>query len=516
MTGQLHAVVVEDEPMIRRGIARMVAECGGPWTVAGTFANGGEALEYMKTPGVRVDLLVTDVKMPMMDGLTLIREAKRYQRFLPLVVSGYDDFEYVRTALREGAVDYILKPVNRGVFRLQMKEIERKITRQKRQEELDVLKSLMYGDGRADEETPPFPAGAYRLLLVAADEPPLRMRSYSSRDWALLRYALLNIAEEAAAMHAGGGDAWVWEEERERIWVLARDPADAEALAEFVRSAAVRYLGLTVTVAVGGAFGDLRRLPDERNRAFTLMYLRLARGGNRVFVADRLPAGADPAVPAGLVRIGQRLRLAVGRDGDEAVAGLLREYLAALQSLEHPEAVRQAVSYLTSLLFGLILEAGLDRTAFREMSDLMRQLQRGAFSLGWLEKRLNLMTALADAALRGRRKDPIRSPVERVKNWIRLHLAEPLTIQSIAAHIPMNPTYFSEWFKAHTGETVLDYVTRLRMEEAARRLADPGSRLRDVAAAVGYRDVKHFSRQFKKHFGILPSEYRQRIGTHDD
>jgi len=491
MTGELRAVVVEDEPMIRRGIARMVAECGGRWTVAGTFANGGEALEYLKTPGVRIDLLVTDVKMPMMDGLTLIKEAKRYQRFLPLVVSGYDDFEYVRTALREGAIDYILKPVNRGLFREQMKEIERKITLQKRQEELAALRSLAGGAGRTAEEDAAalFPAGTYRLLLVSPDEPPLRMRTYSTRDWALVRFALQNIAEESAEMHAGGGDAWVWEEERERIWVLARDPADAEALAEFVRSAAVRYLGLTVTVAVGGAFDDLNRLSEERSRALSLLYLRLSRGGNRVFLADRLPAASDRGVPSGLVRIGQRLRLAVGRDPEEVTAGLLHEYLDALRTLDHPEAVRQALSYLVSLLSGLTLEAGLERTASREISELARELQRGAVNLAWLEKRLNRVTALAGAAMRGRREDRSRPPVERVKDWIRLHLSESLTIQAIAAQIPMNPTYFSEWFKAHTGETVLDFVTRLRMEEAARLLADPGSRLGDVAAAVGYRDV---------------------------
>jgi two-component system response regulator YesN len=118
------------------------------------------------------------------------------------------------------------------------------------------------------------------------------------------------------------------------------------------------------------------------------------------------------------------------------------------------------------------------------------------------------MTRLASASLREKRRDSDRTPVEQAKRWIREHLEEPLTIQAIAGQIPMNPTYFCELFKMHTGETVLDHVKRLRMEEAARLLLETDGKLHEIADRIGYKDVKYFSSQFKKHFGVLPSKYK--------
>lgn len=99
-------------------------------------------------------------------------------------------------------------------------------------------------------------------------------------------------------------------------------------------------------------------------------------------------------------------------------------------------------------------------------------------------------------------------PIELAKQWILEHLSENLTIDRIANQVYMNTTYFSEYFKRKTGETVLDYVTKKRMEKALCLLQTTAMKVYEVTEAIGYTDTKYFSKLFKKHYGKLPSQIR--------
>ncbi len=512
MIQEIHVVVADDEPMIRRGIARLIEECGEQWKVLGMFANGAEALDYMKSPGIRVDLLVTDVKMPMMDGLALIREARQYQPLLPLVISGYEDFEYVRTALREGAIDYLLKPINRPQFRIQMKEIQHKIHRRKRQDERSRLQQWLYEGnkpGIAGNQRSPFLEKTYRLLCVSLDEPPLKTRTYTRRDWELSMYAVENILEETIddALLGQTGRGWVWQGGNKMCWILLGDAKGVEHVAESIRLVVLQYTGLPVTVSVSSEFTDMHSLPSVRDDVTSLLYLRLVYGGNRVIAADRLLDISESALPVKLRQIMQRLRLEIGGESDGETKSLLDDYFREMESLSTPESIRHAVEYLILHVHGACLETGHEETQTRFLSNLTDIYQHKA-SFHQLRKPLDDLLLLVSASMREKRSKTDRTPVNRAKAWIKQHLREPLTIQSIAEQIPMNPTYFCEIFKTHTGETVLNYVRRLRMEEAARLLTETEGKLLYISEKVGYNDVKYFSRQFKRHFGVLPSSYK--------
>lgn len=516
MIRAFHVVIVDDEPVIRRGLARIVEQHEGPWKVLGTFENGREALDFMQRSSAPVDLLITDVKMPEMDGLRLIREAKRFHRFLPLVISGYDDFEYVRLALKEGAFDYILKPIDRQQIRRQLNEIAGKLRRQRRQEELVMLRQLMAGysyEAASRDWRELFPAAEYRLCGVSVDEPPHKMRVYSERDWELLLYALGNIVEEAVNERTRQQAAcgWTWQDAPRHYWMLLggmEGTEEAEELAEFVRSASRRHLGLTVTVAVSAAFDDLLVLPNMRNDVLSLLYLRLVYGGNRVFSADRLLDASEPALSAVLNRIGRRIIVAIRHDSPAETRRLLKEIFRDLETLRTPQAIEQAVQYMLLQIVGAWLETDPAKGKRLLVSDFAN-IHAYASSFARLSGKMEEWVTEVSAAVREKRRGTENDPTEKAKAWIRRNLSAPLTIPAVAGQIPMNPTYFCEIFKAQTGETVLDYITRQRMEEAARLLIETSAKLADIAEKVGYRDVKYFSRQFKKHFGVLPSRYKE-------
>jgi two-component system response regulator YesN len=105
----------------------------------------------------------------------------------------------------------------------------------------------------------------------------------------------------------------------------------------------------------------------------------------------------------------------------------------------------------------------------------------------------------------------VPDPVETAKKWILDNLGENITIDKIAKAIHMNPTYFCEYFKNQTGETILDYVTKTRIEKAKDLLISTELKIYDISQLVGYSDTKYFSKLFKKYFGDVPSKFKEKV-----
>ncbi|MFC5450561.1 response regulator transcription factor [Paenibacillus aestuarii] len=114
--------------------------------------------------------------------------------------------------------------------------------------------------------------------------------------------------------------------------------------------------------------------------------------------------------------------------------------------------------------------------------------------------------------LKAKRKGRVKDPVEESKQYIEQHLAEEVSLEEVAEHIGLNPSYFSQLFKQSTQETFVQYRTRRRMEKAKKLLEQPQWRITDISGEVGYADHPHFTKTFKKYAGCLPSEYRQQMG----
>ncbi|GIO16625.1 hypothetical protein J19TS2_61800 [Cohnella xylanilytica] len=562
----IRTLIVDDEARIRRGIERLVLSCGEGWEVVAALGDGREALDYLHGTSGAVDLIITDVKMPEIDGLTLIREARKQYRFYPMLISGYDDFEYVRTALREGAVDYLLKPVDRDQFRERMTEIREKIaagrSEFRRREEterraerlkparqtqtLSYITSAGIDIERLGYWVEDFPLGRYSLLYVSLDALPVKTRTYTAKDWEAYTYALENIVAEVVAgggkpggrvghgeergdghggmSGSGGLQGWSWRGGNSDFWILLRGPSEEEgledaalALAERVRAAIHTYTPFTVSVSIAEPNEDLYLLPEAKRQALSGMRHRLVEGGNRVFLGERGRAagrGEGDRPEAELAQIAQRMRQAVGQAKAEEAEALLRLFFAELEREESPVAIRKAAQHLLLSIYSAALEGSGGSGADSEsVEEALRSLDR-APRLQELRAELARRLREATDAIREARRDGNRKPVELAKAWIREHLGEDITIKRVADRVYMNPTYFCEYFKLQTGETVLDYVTRQRMEKAGELLlADPAEKLQDIAVRVGYQDVKYFGKLFKQWAGVSPSKYRERAGV---
>lgn len=546
----IKVLIVDDEPRICRGLKRLVASCGEEWEVLAALGDGREALDFLQTRDAEIDLLITDIRMPEMDGLALIREAGKVRSFLAVVLTGYNDFEYVRTALKEGAADYLLKPLDREQLMAVLAEIKQKVEERRlqnyhwsalRQKEA-MLKFTQQTQAlariTADESdlarlgfwVDSFPKGEYILLYVSMDTLPVKARSFTAQDWQAYFFVLENMTGEivgaAAEKHRMSG--WWWRGTGADFWaLLCRPGPDAasdggeweEAALETagrIREAVRTYTPFTVSVSFAEPIGDLYLLPYAKRQALSAMQHRLLEGGNRVFPYGRIHhSGGETGgeQPGGLLpSLLQRMKRAVGQADAAEAEAVCRQLFEHIGGYSSPARIRKVAENVLLLIQSTLFET-CGETAGSAGAEAALREAREAVNLQELKLLALRMIRRAVTALEQARSGSAAKPVEAAKDWIGRNLGSPITVKKIAEQVHMNPTYFCQYFKLQTGETVLEYVTRARLEQARRLLADPAAKLRDVSRAVGYQDVRYFSRLFRQHFGQLPSEYRGTAGT---
>lgn len=535
------ALIVDDEEMIRRGIARIIAGCGEEWEVVGTMADGQEALDYLHEHQGDIDLLITDVRMPVMDGLALIQEANHSYQFESLIISGYDDFEYVQTAMREGALDYLLKPIDREQFRERLSEIQRKIEDkrnmrrrwqqlEKQTEQLKYTRQIQLltyvtstglDISRLGYWVEEFPRGCHKVLYISLDAIPMKARTFSAKDWGAFDYVVENIIGELMHDVAGehAGNSWCWRGEQSDHWAMLQlpNPEDEERLtaavhdaADRIRKAIRQYTPFTVSIAASDPFQDLYMLPEAARQARSLIHYRLILGGNQLFVSQIAGGAVDEneqMLDPEMMHIGQRICEAIERNKEDAARRWLKELFHKLQQQTSPLNIQRCVQgvYLAVQMSGIDQELDEER-----IEEGLRAIRRAP--------NLQEMCRIVDHAIRtrlelvaSRRNAANMGPVEQAKAWIAERLHEEISIKRIADHVFMSPSYFCRYFKMQTGETILDCITRMRMERAKDLLADPGIKIQEVSLLVGYQDVKYFSRLFKEWTSDTPSQYRKQI-----
>ncbi|MFC5470260.1 helix-turn-helix domain-containing protein [Cohnella suwonensis] len=541
---KIKTLIVDDEARIRRGIERLVLSCGEEWEVVATASDGMEALDCFEAAGGDIDLLITDVKMPEMDGLTLIKEAKKRYSFHPLLISGYDDFAYLQTALREGALDYLLKPVDREQFRERMEEIarivdngryqkhkkgemergEKKLLQTKQTQTLSYIASMDIDASALGYWVDDFPKGSYVLLDARIDTMPVKTRTYKANDWKAYFYALENIMDELIGDFATSGkQGWSWRGGDSDFWLLLYRPealsdgeagdwdSEASRMAESVRSAIQRFTPFTVSVAYGEPIEDLYLLPEAKRQANALMNYRFLYGGNRTFGPSLEPEAGSGIADKELSAVAQKLKRAVEQGNAELADEQVKALFERLERSDSPAFLQAAVQNALVLVHSAGLESapGIADAAPPIEEELARIGK--ATSLHELRVCVKQATDAVVGHIVRSRESGNAKPVEQAKAWIKVYLDQEITIKKIADQVFMNPTYFSEVFKLQTGETVLDYLTRQRMDRAKALLEDPRPKLQEVSVKVGYQDVKYFSKLFKQWTGQTPSKYRERV-----
>ncbi|PEQ93891.1 hypothetical protein CN481_09590 [Bacillus sp. AFS006103] len=532
-TRKIKTIVVDDENRIRRGIERLILSCGEEYEVVGSFKSAIELIKCTQNKSISFDLLFTDIKMPGMDGLELIRELRNWASFEAVVISGFNDFKYVQTAIREGAIDYMVKPLMRDEFRVQLDKIKEKIKLkwedEEKLEEMDIqlnfvkqvqrLSELTRGqdiDLSEMEWTKEFPLGSYYLLCISKDYVVTVKQDALLENWTTIVETEINSI--LTKFYKGTATRfWYWKGEELSSWVLIQndraDELQENLIAEKLRSKIKYDYQQSATIAISRVFHDVALLPNMRDELLSLLQFRLVFGGNQIytfsFMEENKPNKAVIKDFKELDITVNKLLKALERFQKEEALGLLHQFLKELEKLASPQEIERNIQSMSIQTVNFLLKNAQAKDELSLIQDGF-QLTKKSPSFQELKNNIKDWMQKVFKILEKMNQREIPDPVETAKKWITDNLGESITIDKIAKAIHMNPTYFCEYFKNQTGETILDYVTKVRLEKAKELLIATDLKIYDISQHVGYSDTKYFSKLFKKYFGEVPSKFKEK------
>ncbi|WP_058302267.1 response regulator [Gorillibacterium timonense] len=538
-------VIIDDEPSVINGLTRYVDWPTLGIELIGTADDGdsGLALILERKP----DIVLTDVKMPKLDGTEM---AIRLRSLLPaakiVFISGHNDTDYLKSALQVQAVDYIFKPISRKELSEVLGKVVAELDAEFRERELVnvmqvkltqsmpllrekfLLSAISDGIHMAHpEEKLSFlelsflQAERYLVLVVLLDDLADTMETRSERDKQLLSYAVLNIIQELIHQETGGIAFEKTLGEYTAILTIKEEDETAEdspstenrlfSLAEAIRENLGRWLKLSVTIGVGEETNRLVDLPQSYKQAREAANQKWYLGKNRILTVDSMEVS-----DSGRYRLGAHSEedvLSLLKAGDsEGLQTLLDDIFSRLAHNRSPgfSYERNVGIHLVLLSSRVLLEGNLLSS---EWENKELQVWERALKLETLQELKALIEAyLLDlcSAVQLKRRGRTGSVIERIERLIDERFKENLTAADIAAGVYLSPTYVSLLFKQETGETLFEYLTKVRVEQAKELLKDPQIKFYEICEAVGYSDPSHFSKVFKKMTGLTPSAYRDR------
>lgn len=465
----LEVVIVEDEPAAARYLKALVEGAPGRFTVRGTAGNGRDGLDLVRRTGP--DVVLTDVRMPVLDGLGLAGALRAEFPELPVViVSGHQEFDYARRALALGVVDYLLKPVDPAALEALLADLDDRAARRRLIRRTEALEAALEGRPAPG----PLPARLRLALTAGLELPP--------------------DPPEAVLAVAGRGPG---------LWWLA---ADAEALAQDQFEAWVRALarpeGGRTSLTV---FGDRPWPPEEvpagaRGLAASVDRLRVA-GRSRICwgaAAESPPPLLDPLWA-------QKFRWALQESACRRMEELVRGLVAEGDRCDRSQ--RQTAGLLRQVLALTVQEGGGGPDPLGR--DWEARLAEGLDRADSPDEVADLAWDLVSALTCGGGSPGTGDAPEAhqaIVRWVRTHFAEPLTIAAVCDRFHLSQTSLSRQFRRYEGRSFHEFLTGLRLDAAEALLKDtPGLPLKTVAASVGYPDPFHFSRAFKAAKGLPPS-----------
>ncbi|MCI6513069.1 MAG: response regulator [Coprococcus catus] len=538
--------LVEDEIIIRQSIKNSIDWEKEGYEFVGDASDGELALPVILKE--KPDILITDIRMPFMDGLELSRMVKAELPDIKIVIlSGYDDFEYAKQAIKIGVAEYLLKPVSSAVLLEHLSEIAEKV----RDEREDLaLKKVYYQEMQENEELikMKFLGELISGKLSLADAMEKGKRFHMNLSGPFYRIILFKFIQEdhvqaeqsealAEAYEAVGNyvdglkDAFRFQRGVEGwAFLLTSVEEDMEAqterFIEGLKEVIAPFEALTWFGGIGSEAARLRELRYSFREADKAFAGRFVQEPNQIISVEQLNyEQLDNEFDANIFgeinqfdQIITRFLSSGSREEVESFVGALFTEISEdhFRSLMIRQYIIMDI-YATVLAFckKLRKDTGADGEAAGQMESLRENeeiLKRAVLTAESVDDIKDYIGTLLDHVielrntLSGRRySDIIRTARKRIEQD---YMSEDISLNTVAAEVCMSPSYFSSVFSKEMGKTFIEYLTEVRMEKAKQYLVCSSMKTSEISYEVGYKDPHYFSYIFKKTQGCTPKEYR--------
>ncbi|MBW7453557.1 response regulator [Paenibacillus sepulcri] len=536
-------MIADDDAMILKGLKEIVNWNQLGFEIAGAVRDGEEGLQLAQQ--IRPDVVLTDIKMPHLSGLEMIEKciASGVQsRFV--VLTGFDEFEFARRALKNQVTDYLLKPIEETELIAVLTDIRLKLDEgEKRKDDLrelerrlhenhlflrekfigNMIKGTLMADQMSEENLRFYNISLvgkyYKVALMDLGGGPGRAAGDvdrngdgdgAHRDAGRQGIRLMEIAQEA--MDKRGLHALVSTME-DRLLVMLNSHRDEfpglqEGLKEMMQ-AAFRLLGCQATVGVSttSGFNELPVLYRESARAVqNRMYA--GKGSIIEYSGLDIPAESGYSYPDKQVR---ELITAISENSQgkvHAAIDLIFSGIRQLGTLPPDQVYRMC----TEIMFEVrkALEAiGIHLNVMNDGDTGYPEQLFACETLEDLKKWFYQTFIKIMNAVNGRQDRLSGDNIEPIILYINTNYDKEIDLDLISRTFYIEPSYFCKVFKKRTGETYLGYLTRIRIAKACELLKNPDVKVYEIASRVGYEDQRYFSQLFRKHVGMAPSDYQK-------
>jgi two-component system response regulator YesN len=531
-------IIVDDEESTSCGLRDYFDWEAYSIEVVGIANDGLTALPMIEQ--LAPDIVITDVKMPFLNGTDLADKLREKQIQVKIIfISGYEDSEYLKTALKVEAIDYLLKPIQFPELRQVIGKTVGAIREESEQQRLlenmnqklvqsfpllrEQFLSFLVRDGFHDQETLQSKLdffeitlpmeGLFGVLLVGIDDTYQTFLSMTERNQQLMAFAILNICQEIIDTHSRG---YAFQIAPGRfVCILSMHSQDEEdtlySLLNEMKMNLERILKWTFTFGVGPTVLQLLDMPISYKQAVTAASQKLYLGNSRIIMMESL----EPAKHASLLldsSKADRFTMALKMASEEETTVLLQQYFRQIREMKS-FTLQQCQQFCLHLhLLGTVLCADLGLVT--DDDPQQQKLREQLFHSETLDEMYTLLHHHFSGLcriIRDKRELKSNHVVEKIKEIIQTMYPRNLSLNEMAEQVYLTSTYICLIFKQETGETINEYLTKTRLEKAKELLKDPLQKLNHIGQSVGYPDPSYFTRLFKKHTGLTPTEYRERI-----
>jgi len=530
-------LLVDDERLTREAISQNVPWNNIGFALIGTAENGKEAVALVEKE--QPDLVLTDICMPVMDGIALSGYLyEHYPETKVIIISGYDDFEYAKQAIKYGVSNYILKPITSSELVEELEKTRLKIEQsQKKKSEFEAIRHrfaksvptlrshfltrLIEGnylkndiDAQMNQLEISLRGRYQAVVMLEVEDSTAFFVLYPTAADELIKFAVANIAEEIAAeIH----DIVFFENELNGShFIAAADSREAlSGLIESICRKMITAIWDYVQTKVCALIGEVVQGPENWKQSYRSAldareYKFLFKGHDLIFGVNVIkPKGNETPE---LTHKTEKLVLMIKLNQIEEIK--IETAAIFLRLRESGREKKELLVIIQNLIMEILIGLedhlpetvkGDGKTAF--IMQVMESRHLSDIEAQFLEYCIGLSEEIA-----GKREDPSEKQAIRAMDYIeKNYMNEDMSLNMVCEYLCVSTSYFSAIFKNYTGETFIEALTRVRIDKAKDLLESSDMKNYEVAMAVGYRDPHYFSSIFKKRVKMTPTEYARRL-----
>lgn len=531
-------VIIDDEPIIRKGIRSVLNWEQLGCTICGEAGDGQQGSELIER--IRPDIIITDIKMPQVDGLTMIRNTRH---LVPnsriIILTGFRDFDYAYQAIKLEAFDFILKPtrieqlydvVRRAVQSLKEQstsDIEAQRMKELYEKNLPVIRerylyNLLTGVTAEvlPEEIEQLRLYIDRFVLVVAESETRQDSDDLQEEGAgtLARYGIASAFEETFADLCKVQPVSINSRRMAFILLFEQNQMLGQSVRECcsaLQQVVQQCFGFTLSLAVSHEGHGMEELRERFHECCDALAHKFYMGQNALIFCDEVAEGKSD--DHRLYELRSRIFELVKAGDADGASACAHEMLDCINSmgLTDKEFIRKfyfdTITVVNTIRTSAILanDAPVPQNVGEE--NLFQMIERCDSTTdlnGLLESIVRRAAAKIAEYSAGSMKLLLRHAVD----YLNQNYAKPITLGEVAAEVYASPSYISRLFKKELGVNFVDYLNEIRISRAKDLLGSAEYKAYEIADLVGIPNPHYFSKLFKRYVGMTPSEYRELLG----